>query len=235
MAGAGTDDGRGHRLLAIPSRERLLRVLRYVLDEREFLSPYGIRSVSKIHQERPYVFRAGQEEYRVNYVPGESDTGLFGGNSNWRGPIWFPVNYLLIEALERYHHFYGDSLTVECPVGSGVTMHLKQVAQELAGRLSKIFLPDAQGARPCHGGDARYATDPHWKELVLFHEYFHGETGRGVGASHQTGWTALAVRCLETVGQERRARPARAGSRASAARPSSRRSEPVLRDGNGKR
>jgi len=192
----------GHRLLAIPSRNRLERVLRYLLDENEFLSPYGIRSVSKVHRDRPYLFRAGDEEYRVEYVPGESDTGLFGGNSNWRGPIWMPVNYLLIEALERYHHFYGDSLKVECPIGSGRMMTLGEVSRELSRRLARIFLPDGRGARPCHGGDRRYAEDPHWRDLVLFHESFHGDSGRGVGASHQTGWTALVARVLEGLAKE---------------------------------
>jgi hypothetical protein len=194
-----------HRLLAIPSRERLLRVLRYVLDEREFLSPHGIRSLSRIHKDHPYVFHADGQEFRVDYVPGESNTGLFGGNSNWRGPIWFPVNYLLIEALERYHHFYGDEFRVECPVGSGTMRTLKEVANDLARRLSGLFLPNARGQRPCHGEDRRFTEDPNWNELVLFHEYFHGETGRGVGASHQTGWTALVARCLESIAKDRTA------------------------------
>jgi hypothetical protein len=139
----------------------------------------------------------------VCYDPAESTTGLFGGNSNWRGPVWFPVNYLLIEALERYAHFYGDTLRVECPVGSGTMLTLDEVATELSQRLTRIFLPDAAGRRPCHGDETRYATDPAWRDLVLFHEYFHGDTGRGIGASHQTGWTALVVRCLETVAQAR--------------------------------
>jgi hypothetical protein len=201
--------GGGKRLLAIPSRERLLRVLRYLLDEEEFLSPYGLRAVSRVHARQPYVFRAAGQEYRVDYVPGESTTGLFGGNSNWRGPIWFPLNYLLIEALERYHHFYGDELRVECPTGSGRMMNLKQVALEIASRLCSVFLPDGQGRRPVHGGDRRYAEDPHWRDLVLFYEYFHGDTGRGVGASHQTGWTALVVPCFEDLARERVASPAR--------------------------
>jgi hypothetical protein len=192
-----------HRLLAIPSRERLTRVLRYMLDENEFLSPYGIRSVSKFHQHSPYIFHAAGQEYRVDYVPGESNTSLFGGNSNWRGPIWFPINYLLIEALERYHHFYGDSVQVECPTGSGRRMNLGQVASEIAARLTRIFLPNENGQRPCHGEDARYAVDPHWRDLVLFHEYFHGDSGRGLGASHQTGWTALVMRCIEKLARER--------------------------------
>jgi mannosylglycerate hydrolase MGH1-like protein len=198
------DAADSHRLLAIPSRERLERVLKYLLDETEFLSPYGIRAVSRVHRDRPYTFRVGDREHRVEYDPGESTTGLFGGNSNWRGPIWFPVNYLLVEALQRYHHFYGDGLRVECPTGSGVFMNLAQVSQELARRLASLFLPDGRGRRPCHGEDDRYASDPHWRELVLFHEYFHGDTGRGVGASHQTGWTALAVRCLEDLAAKRR-------------------------------
>jgi hypothetical protein len=199
------ENGAGHcqRLLAIPSRERLERVLRYLLDEKEFLSPYGIRSLSRIHKDRPYTFHVNGEEYRVDYEPGESTTGLFGGNSNWRGPIWFPINYLLIEALERYHHYYGDDLRVECPTGSGVMMNLKEVAQELSARLARLFLPDARGNRPCHGDDRRYAEDPHWRDLLLFHEYFHGDTGRGLGASHQTGWTALAIRHIEDLAARR--------------------------------
>jgi len=185
------------RLLAIPSRERLVRVLRYVLDEREFLSPFGLRSLSKVHRDRPFVFSIDGVEARVAYDPGESTTGLFGGNSNWRGPVWLPLNYLLIEALERYHHFYGDTLRVECPVGSGVQLTLAEVAHELSRRLASLFLPDASGARPSDGGEVRYARDPHWQGLVRFHEYFHGDTGRGLGASHQTGWTSLVVRCIE--------------------------------------
>ncbi len=195
--------GHCHRLLAIPSRERLERVLRYMLDENEFLSPYGIRSVSAVHRERPYIFRVNGEEYRVNYEPGESTTGLFGGNSNWRGPVWFPINYLLIEALERYHHYYGDTLQVECPTGSGRLMNLQQVADELSARLTRLFLPDERGRRPCHGDDRRYAEDPHWRDLLLFHEYFHGDTGRGLGASHQTGWTALVIQNIHDVARRR--------------------------------
>jgi hypothetical protein len=188
-----------HRLLAIPSRERLVRVLRYLLDEKEFLSPFGIRSLSKVHQDQPYVLHANGEEYRVAYVPGEANSGLFGGNSNWRGPIWFPVNYLLVEALERYHHFYGDTLQVEFPTGSGHLMNLEQVANEIAARLARIFLPDEKGSRPCHGNEVRFAEDPYWRDLVLFYEYFHADTGKGVGASHQTGWTALVARFLHDI------------------------------------
>jgi hypothetical protein len=191
--------GHAHRILAIPSRARLERILRYLLDENEFLSPYGVRSLSRFHEEHPYAFSAGGQEYRVEYTPGESSSGLFGGNSNWRGPIWFPLNYLLIESLERYHHFYGDSLKVECPTGSGRMLTLQGVARELASRLTRIFLPGADGRRPCHGGEERYIDDPHYRDLVLFYEYFHGDTGRGAGASHQTGWTALAVRLVEDL------------------------------------
>jgi hypothetical protein len=193
----------GYRLLAIPSHERLRRVLGYLLDEAEFLSPFGIRSLSKFHADHPYVFDAGGETQPVSYVPGESTTGLFGGNSNWRGPIWFPTNYLIIEALERYHHYYGDEFTIECPTGSGRRMNLQQVAQELGGRLLKIFVPDRDGRRACHGSDPRWAKDPHWRDLLLFHEYFHGETGAGLGASHQTGWTALIIRLVKDLARHR--------------------------------
>ncbi len=196
--------GQRRRLLALPSRERLERVLRYVLDEGEFLSPYGIRSISRYHKDHPYVFSEEGADYRVDYVPGESTTGLFGGNSNWRGPIWFPLNFLLVEALERYHHFYGNDLRVECPTGSGVLLNLQEVAREIASRLVRLFLPDARGRRPCHGDEPRYSRDPHWRDLVLFSESFHGETGRGVGASHQTGWTALVANSLEDLAAARR-------------------------------
>ena len=179
-------------------------MLRYVLDENEFLSPYGIRSLSRVHREQPYVFDVdGRARTGSTTSRRKSNTGLFGGNSNWRGPIWFPVNYLLLEALERYHHFYGDDLKVECPTGSGRMLNLQEVARELASRLVAPLPADQHGRRPCHGDDARYATDPHWKDLVLFHEYFHGDNGRGVGASHQTGWTALVVRCLEDIARRR--------------------------------
>ncbi|MBZ5638257.1 MAG: glucosidase [Acidobacteriia bacterium] len=193
----GSRHGHEHRLLAIPSRDRLQRVLRYVLDESEFLSPHGIRSVSRVHKDRPYVFNVNGQEHRVDYVPAESDSGLFGGNSNWRGPVWFPLNFLLIEALERYHHFYGDDFKIECPTGSGRLMSLQEVAREIARRLSSIFLKDSAGRRPAHGEDRRYADDPHFRDLVLFYEYFDGDNGRGAGASHQTGWTALAIKCIE--------------------------------------
>ncbi len=192
-----------HHLLAIPSKERLLRVLRYVLDEAEFLSPYGVRAMSRYHLEHPYVFEINGEQHRVHYTPGESDTYMFGGNSNWRGPVWFPVNFLLIEALERYHHFYGDTLKVECPTGSGVMMNLGEVATEIAARLCRLFTRDEASRRPAHGNDDVYANDPHFKDLILFYEYFHGDDGRGIGASHQTGWTALVATCLERVAARR--------------------------------
>jgi hypothetical protein len=195
------DTGHGHRLLAIPSKERLERVLKYLFDENEFLSPYGIRSLSKYHEQHPYIFKAHYEEFHVIYRPAESDTGLFGGNSNWRGPIWFPMNYLILEALERYWHFYGDDLKIEVPTGSGQWMNLKDAAIELARRLCSIFLPNEQGQRPCHGQDLRYAKGNQNEDLILFYEYFHGDNGRGVGASHQTGWTALVTRLLARLSQ----------------------------------
>ncbi len=190
--------GAGHRnrLLALPSRDRLEQILKYVLDENEFLSPYGIRSLSKVYEQQPFVFQCCGSESRVEYSPAESTTGLFGGNSNWRGPIWLPMNFLIIEALQRYHHFYGNSLQVEFPTGSGHLLNLQEVAERISERVISLFLPDTQGQRPLHGSDKRYADDPHWRDLVLFYEYFHGDTGRGAGASHQTGWTALVATLL---------------------------------------
>jgi len=193
--GHGGDEG-SQRLLAIPTRERLIRVVSYLMDEREFLSPYGVRSLSKHHEANPYVFHADGQEFRVDYTPGESTTGLFGGNSNWRGPIWFPLNYLLIEALERYHHFYGDSLKISFANSPGGEITLQQAADEIRSRLARLFLPDANGRRASHGEEQAFANDPHWKHLVYFHEHFHGDTGRGLGATHQTGWTALVHQLL---------------------------------------
>jgi hypothetical protein len=195
--------GTVHRLLSIPSRERLIRMLRYALDENEFLSPYGIRSLSKAHAREPYVLDIDGERRQVSYCPGDSDSYDFGGNSNWRGPVWFPLNYLFIEALECYDHFYGDRLRVECPTGSGRMRTLKEVAEELTLRLARVFLRGPDGRRPCHGDVGLYAEDPHWRDLVLFYECFHGDNGRGIGASHQTGWTALATRLLEDVARLR--------------------------------
>ncbi len=197
MARDGCDPGR--RLLAIPSRERLERVLRYVFDEKEFLSPHGVRSLSKAYGERPFILKMGEVEYQVNYEPGESRTWLFGGNSNWRGPVWLPMNYLLIEALERYHHFYGDGFTMEFPTGSGRRLNLAQIAEDLSRRLVTLFLPNGGGRRPALGMEARFVNDPHWQELMWFHEYFHGDTGQGLGADHQTGWTALVTRLIEQL------------------------------------
>jgi hypothetical protein len=190
----------GNYLLCIASRDRLERVLRTVFDEREFLSPHGLRALSRWHAEHPYVFRVGEQEFRVDYVPAESTSGLFGGNSNWRGPVWFPVNLLLVEALERYHHFYGDALAVEFPTGSGARVDLGVAARELSRRLASTFLPDASGRRPCHGAEGRFASDPHWRDLVVLNEYFDGDGGRGVGARFQ-GWTSLVARCLEKIAQ----------------------------------
>ena len=192
-----------HRLLAIPSRDRLVRVLRYLLDEDEFLSPHGIRSLSRVHDHRPYSLHLDGGEYTVRYVPGESDNAMFGGNSNWRGPIWMPMNYLLIEALERYDLFYGETLKVECPTGSGRMMTLREVARELASRLTSIFLPGPDGARPFEG-DGPLRLDPTLRERLMFHEYFDGDTGRGCGATHQTGWTALVARLVEDISRDRR-------------------------------
>jgi hypothetical protein len=193
---SGTAGGQEAVLLAIPSRQQLEVLLRRMLDEREFLSPFGLRSLSAAHRDQPFVFAAGGQQYRVDYTPGESTTDMFGGNSNWRGPIWLPLNFLLIEALERYGRFYGESLLVECPTGSGRRCTLQQVADELSLRLTRLFRRGGDGQRPFAGGDRRFADDPHWRDLVLFHEYFDGDTGRGCGASHQTGWTALITRCF---------------------------------------
>jgi len=172
-----------------------------MLDENEFLSPYGIRSVSRYHRDHPYDLHTRAGDYRLDYEPGESRTHLFGGNSNWRGPIWFPINYLFIESLRRYHRYFGPTFRVECPTGSGKMMDLQEVSRELARRLSRIFLPDASGRRPVAGANALFHDDPHWQDLVLFHEYFHGDTGAGLGASHQTGWTGLVAKLLDELGE----------------------------------
>lgn len=189
------------RLLSLLDEERLRRVLAVMLDEREFLSPYGIRALSKVHENEPYVLNVGGETFRVDYCPGESDTGMFGGNSNWRGPIWMPVNYLIVESLRHFHRYYGDGFQVECPTGSGKLLTLAEVATEISRRLSAIFLKDEAGERPVFKGIDRYRDDPHWRDLVLFHEYFHGDTGFGLGASHQTGWTGLVSKLLHEQGQ----------------------------------
>jgi len=211
-------------LLSIPSKERLERVLRYVLDEKEFFSPFGVRSLSRFHLDHPCEFAADSQTYAVSYEPAESKTSLFGGNSNWRGPVWFPPNFLLIEALERYHHFYGDDFKIECPTGSGTMMTLKEVAVELTRRLSSLFLPDAQGHRPYNGGDERM-REVNWHDLLQFHEYFDGDNGRGCGASHQTGWTALVARLVQRMGQKQ-ATSARANAPVIAPQPVAQPSRP---------
>lgn len=190
--------GHHHMLLSIPNRRRLERVVTRLMDENEFLSPYGVRSLSKFHKDSPYIFHTQGQDFRVDYTPGESTTALFGGNSNWRGPIWFPLNFLLVEALERYHHFYADSLTVEFPRGSGTRINLLQASVIIRNRLLSLFLPrdGPNPSRPCHADDPRFASDPAWKDLVYFYEHFHADTGRGLGATHQTGWTALVLNLL---------------------------------------
>jgi len=187
---------RNRRLAAVLDEGKLRRVLAKMLDEKEFLSPYGIRALSRYHAEHPYVFRVGDQEYRVSYLPAESDSGMFGGNSNWRGPIWMPVNALIVRALLQYYMFYGNDFTVECPTGSGRQMTLYQVAEELSRRLGSIFLKDKDGRRPLYGGSAKFQEDPHWRDLILFYEYFHGDSGAGLGASHQTGWTGVVARAM---------------------------------------
>jgi hypothetical protein len=177
------------------------RVLKRMLDETEFLAPYGVRALSRYHAEHPYVLEAGEQRYTVNYEPAESNTGLFGGNSNWRGPIWFPVNYLLIESLQQFHHYYGDDFTVECPTGSGQYLTLRQVADELSRRLIQIFMPDPAGRRAVFGDQAIFQNDPHWRDYMLFYEYFHADSGAGLGASHQTGWTGLVAKLIQQQGE----------------------------------
>ncbi len=194
----------GRCLLAIPSEKRLRKCLAYMLDSAEFLSSFGVRSLSKAHGAKPFVFEHHGQRHEVCYTPGESTSDMFGGNSNWRGPIWFPTNYLIIEALERYHYFYRDSLKVEFPTGSGNLLTLREVAASIRDRLLSLLLPGRDGYRPCFGDAKRYTDSPDWRDLLLFHEYFHAETGEGLGASHQTGWTSLAVRLV----RERREKPA---------------------------
>jgi hypothetical protein len=186
----------GRRLGAILDENKLRRVLARMLDENEFLSPYGIRSLSRFHADHPYVFQAGAQEYRVPYLPGESDTGMFGGNSNWRGPIWMPVNALIIRALLQYYAYYGNDFIVELPTGSGRKLNLYQVAAEISRRLSSIFLRDQTGRRPVNGTTRKFQEDSLWRDHVLFYEFFHGDTGAGLGASHQTGWTGIIARTM---------------------------------------
>jgi hypothetical protein len=194
--------GRGERrLLSLVNRKKLRRILAVMLDEGEFLSPHGIRAVSRHHLEHPCKLVLDGTEHRVDYQPAESTTELFGGNSNWRGPVWFPVNYLIIESLQKFHHYLGDEFKVECPTGSGRMMTLWEVAADISRRLSSLFLRDEAGQRPVYGANAKMQDDPHWRDLLLFYEYFHGDNGAGLGASHQTGWTALVAKLLQQSGE----------------------------------
>ncbi|NPV61734.1 MAG: glucosidase [Methanotrichaceae archaeon] len=192
----------GRGILALVNEERLRRILSRMLDENEFLSPYGIRSLSKVHQNHPYIFYVGGQEYRVDYLPAESNSGTFGGNSNWRGPVWFPINVLIYRALLQYYLYYGDNFKVECPTGSGRLMNLYEVSQEIARRLIRIFLPDEENARrrPVFGSSKKFQADPHWRDYILFYEYFHGDNGAGLGASHQTGWTGVVAKLIQLNG-----------------------------------
>jgi hypothetical protein len=189
------------RLLALVNQTRLRRILKKMLDESEFLSPYGVRALSRFHKDNPYTLKIDGREHRVGYEPGDSTTELFGGNSNWRGPVWFPVNYLLIESLQKYHHYFGDGFKVECPTGSGQMMTLWEVAAEISRRLSHLFLRGEDQQRPVYGETKKFQNDPHWRDLLLFYEYFHGDSGAGMGASHQTGWTGLVAKLLQQSGE----------------------------------
>jgi hypothetical protein len=191
----------GRGIAALVNHDRLRRILSRMLDENEFLSPYGIRALSRYHAEHPYVFKAGGKEYSVKYLPAESDSGMFGGNSNWRGPVWMPVNVLLIRALLSFYLYYGDNFRIECPTRSGNVMNLFGVAREIANRLIRIFQRDASGRRPVYGETQKFPTDPLWKDYLLFYEYFHGDNGAGLGASHQTGWTGMVAKLIELFGR----------------------------------
>lgn len=196
-----TKGAKERRLLSIVDKDKLRSVLRKMLDENEFLSPYGIRAISRHHKDNPYKFNVNGTEYRVDYEPAESTSGLFGGNSNWRGPIWFPVNYIIIESLQKFHHYLGDDFKVECPTGSGNYMTLWEAAAEISRRLIKIFIKDSEGRRPVFGGTEKCQTDPAWNEYIFFHEYFHGDNGAGIGASHQTGWTGLVAKLIQQTAE----------------------------------
>jgi hypothetical protein len=187
-------------ILALVNPERLSRILSRMLDENEFLSPYGIRSISKYHAEHPFVMHVNGEEFRVDYLPAESNTGMFGGNSNWRGPIWMPVNILLIRGLLNFYTYYGDNFKIDFPTGSGKQMNLFEVAREIADRLGNIFTRNENGERAVYGGMEKFQQDPHWRDYILFHEYFHGDNGAGLGASHQTGWTGLVAKTIQLFG-----------------------------------
>jgi hypothetical protein len=187
-------------ILALVSEDRLRRILSKMLDENEFLGPHGLRALSKFHERHPYKFYVNGQEHRVDYLPAESDNGMFGGNSNWRGPVWMPVNVILIRALLNYFTYYGDSFKVECPTGSGRMMNLFEVAKEIADRLAGIFLKDKSGRRPVYGGTKMFQEDPHWRDYILFYEYIHGDNGAGLGASHQTGWTGAVASLIQIFG-----------------------------------
>jgi hypothetical protein len=187
-------------IIALLTPERLRRILTKMLDEKEFLSPYGIRALSRFHADHPYVFHADGQEYRVDYLPAESNTGMFGGNSNWRGPIWMPVNIMIIRSLLNFYTYYGDTFKIECPTGSGTSMNLFEVAKEISDRLTRIFLRNSSGRRPVYGGTKKFQEDPYWRDHILFYEYFHGDNGAGLGASHQTGWTGAVAKLIELFG-----------------------------------
>src|SRR6201997_2642983 len=208
--------GYGERgIFALVDEKKLRRILTRMLDENEFLSPYGIRALSRHHADHPYVVNVEGQEYRVNYLPAESDTGMFGGNSNWRGPIWMPVNALLIRALLSFYLYYGDNFKIECPTGPDKLITLFNVAKEIAERLERIFLPDESGRRPVYGGTEKFQTDPYWKDYILFYEYFHGDNGAGLGASHQTGWTGLVAKTIQLYGLLNPQQLLQAGKRAA--------------------
>jgi len=187
-------------IVALVNEEKLRRILSKMLDENEFLSPYGIRSLSRFHKDHPYTMQVEGQEFRVDYLPAESNTGMFGGNSNWRGPVWMPVNIMLIRALQNYYLYYGDNFKIECPTGSGKMMNLFEVSKEIADRLSRIFLRNEEGKRPVYGGTQKFQNDPNWRDHILFFEYFHGDNGAGLGANHQTGWTGLVAKTIQLYG-----------------------------------
>jgi hypothetical protein len=191
----------GRDIAALVNEDRLRRILTRVLDEKEFLGPYGVRALSRYHEDHPYIVHVDGQEYKVKYLPAESDNGMFGGNSNWRGPVWMPMNVLLIRALLQFYLYYGGNFKIECPTGSGNLMNLFEVARDISDRLTRMFLRDKSGRRPVFGGTEKFQTDPQWKDYVLFYEYFHGDNGAGLGASHQTGWTGLVAMLIEVFGR----------------------------------
>jgi hypothetical protein len=200
LESALNDGANGTRLCDVMNEAQYRRVLSKMLDESEFLGPYGIRSISRYHLDHPYVLNFHGQEFRVQYLPAESDSGLFGGNSNWRGPVWMPINILIIRLLINLYQYYGNDFRVECPTGSGRMMNLFEVAQEIANRLIRTFLRDENGRRPVYGGAWKFQNDPHWRDYILFYEYFHGDNGAGIGASHQTGWTGAVANLIQLFG-----------------------------------